>query len=468
MSRFREIIVVGRTIRKTAWELISGVLVVFCLSGAPAIFAGTNPPVASARDWDLFPLETIATSNLPAAAEVESPGASPAAPTTTVSATNGSTWRQTNLPAPVEAFVKKLETARYLLKTRQTQEVESLLVPLLADGVPEPLQKSALLELATLAQEQDDLPRAQQICAQFISRWPDDARVPEILLRQGQLFRAMGLHNLALTKFYAVMTAALTLKNDRLGYYKHLVVQAQLEIAETHYRLGKFADAAEYYSRLLKLDNPEIAKSQILYKLVRCYSNTTNYDAAAACAQDYLTRYPNRPEEPEVRFCLASALKALGRDDESLQQVLILLQQQSARAADHPEDWAYWRQRAGNLIANQLYREGDYVRALDIYTSLARLDHSPQWQLPVWYQIGMTYEQLLQPQKAVEIYHQIVSRQSELGTNQPPNLASIADMARWRIGFIRWQDQAQMVNHSLAATNAGLTANAAKAVANHE
>ena len=382
--------------------------------------------------------------------------------------TGGSAFTQTNLQAPMDPLVQKLETARYLRKVRQTIDVEPLLVSLLGNDVPVEIQKSALLELAALAQDEDDLPRAQQIYAQFLNRWPEDIRIPEVLLREGRIFRQMGLHNMALTKFYAVMTAALTLKNDRLDYYEHLVVQAQTEIAETHFSLGKYADATEYYSRLFKQDNPEIDKQQILYKLIRCYSSTTNYDETVAGAQDYLAHYAGSPEEPEVRFALASALKGLGRDSESLQQVLTLLQEQSARAAGHPDAWAYWRQRAGNLIANQFYREGDYPRALDIYTSLSRLDASPQWQLPVWYQIGMTYEHLMQPQKAVEIYNQIVSRQTELDTNAPPSLASIADMARWRIGFIQWQTSAETVNHRLADTNAIITANVAHPEPGHE
>ena len=374
------------------------------------------------------------------------------------SATNKPDATQAIQSGPMDAFVQKLETARYLRKIRQFNDAKPMLVALLGTDSPEAIQKSALLELAALAQDEDDLPRAQDTYAQFLDRWPDDPRIPEVLLRQGQVFRQMGLHDLALAKFYAVMTAALTLKNDRLDYYEHLVVEAQVEIAETHYELGKYADAAEYFSRLFKQDNAEIDKHQVLYKLIRCYCNTTNYDEAVACSQDYLAHYPDAPEEPEVRFDLASALKELGRDDESLQQVLTLLREQSAQAGDHPEVWAYWQQRAGNLIANQFFREGDYSRALDIYTSLAQLDHSPQWQLPVWYQIGMTYERLWQPQKATEIYNQIVSRENELDTNAPPSLKAIIDMARWRIGFIQWQSNAEIANHDLHETNTVITA----------
>ena len=361
----------------------------------------------------------------------------------------------------MDAYVQKLETARYLRKVRRTMDAKPLFVALLSSDTPDAIQRSALLELAALAQDEDDLPRTQDTYAQFLNRWPNDPRVPEVLLRQGQVFRQMGIHDLALTKFYAVMTAALTLRNDRLDYYETIVLKAQMEIAETHYELGKYAEAAEYFSRLFKQDNPQIDKHEVLYKLVRCYGNTTNYDQTVASAHDYLANYAATPEVPEVRFELATSLKELGRDNESLQQVLTLLQEQNNQANSNPENWAYWQQRTGNLIANQFFREGDYPRALDIYSSLAHLDPSPQWQLPVWYQMGMTYERLWQPQKATEIYNQIVSRENELDTNAPPSLKSIVDMARWRIGFIQWQNKAETANYNLRDTNVIVTANTA-------
>ncbi|HUB87549.1 MAG TPA: tetratricopeptide repeat protein [Verrucomicrobiae bacterium] len=435
-------------------ELIFPVLAGFLLAGAPAIFADTNAPAQSTADFDPF----AALSNSPLGAAIGLSTASVPADATAISQDGTNALLQTNLLTPVDPYVQKLETARYLIKIRQTKDVEPMLVSLLDQKVPEDIQKPALLELAALAQTEDDLPRAQQIYAQYLEHWPNDTRVPEVLLQQGQLFRQMGLHDLALTKFYAVMTAALTLKNDRLDYYEHLVVEAQMEIAETHFSLGKFSDAAEYYTRLFQQNNPEIDKADVLYKLICCYNATTNYDEAAASAQDYLTRYPDGPEESEVRFYFATALKALGHDNESLQQVLLLLQEQQQRDIGHPELWAYWQQRAGNLIANQFYREGDYLRALDIYTSLAHLDASPQWQLPVWYQIGMTYEHLMQPLKAMETYSNIVNVTADLGTNATPSLSSISDMAQWRINFIQWQNNAETVNHQFAESNAVITA----------
>jgi tetratricopeptide (TPR) repeat protein len=253
----------------------------------------------------------------------------------------------------------------------------------------------------------------------------------------------MGLNNLALTKFYAVMTSSLVLKADKLEFYQRLVLQAQTEIAETFFQQGKLPDSVEFFTRLLKQDSPLLNKPQIHFKLVRSLSALGRFEDATAQAYDFLGRYREAVEQPEVRFYLATALKRLGRNNDSLQQVSLLLHDQQAEARAHPETWAYWQQRAGNEIANQLYKEGDYLRALEVYSNLAGLSTNVDWQLPVWYQMGLTYERLQQPVKALSQYSQIIGRQPEVATNAAPNLRTILEMAHWRQQYLGWQTNAE-------------------------
>jgi tetratricopeptide (TPR) repeat protein len=345
----------------------------------------------------------------------------------------------------------QLEKARHLRHTRQPREAEALLVELLADSSPDSMKQQALLELAMTAKEENELPRAQQIYAQFLSRWPNDALVPEILLRQGQLFRQMGLNNLALAKFYGVMTSALVVKNDTFDYYQRLVLIAQTEIAESYYQLGRYSESAEFFGRLLKQNNPALDRPTAQFRLVRSLAALGRNDETVAQGRDFLTRYSGRPEQPEVRFHLARALKQLGRNNDALQQVLMLLQEEKALTKEHPELWAYWQQRAGNEIGNQLYREGDYTQALGVYLTLAQLDNQPSWRLPVDYQIGLTYEKLSQPEKALQIYQGIIGHESQAGTNLSPGLKAIFEMARWRVDFIQWQSHAETQAHPPAS-----------------
>ena len=355
-------------------------------------------------------------------------------------------------PAELEKYRGELEQARNLVNTRQFNLAEEKLVRLLAEKVPDTIRQPALLDLGAAVAAENDLPRAQSIYTQYLDRWPTDIHVPEILLRQGEVFRQMGLNDLSLAKFYGVMTAALSLKNDQLDYYRQLVLQAQTEIAETYYQMGRYADAAEFYSRLLLQSDPALNRPLAQFRLVRSLAATSRNPEAVAAAQDFLAHFPDDPEAPETRYYLAQALKAEGQSGEALRQVLAFLQAEKKSSADHPDVWAYWQQRVGNEIANSLYKEGDYVKALEIYMSLAKLDAAPEWQLPVKYQVGITYEHLLQPQKAVAAYTEILKQETAVGTNATPGLQAVFEMARWRVGFIQWQDKALTAAHSLSET----------------
>jgi len=362
------------------------------------------------------------------------------------------TKAETNTAAlrKLEKFQYALASARFALNTRDFKQAEKYFLLLLAEDAPDDMQKTALFELGCAVQAANDLPRAQTIFTQYQQRWAGDARGPEVALHQGQVFRSMGMNNLALAKFYSVMTAALSIKEDQLALYQRLVLQSQVEIAETHYMMGKYDEAAEYYSRLLKQGAPALDCAQIQFRLVRSLIALNRYDEAASQAGDFLSRHADSPELPEVRYHLAQALKGLGRNADAMQQVMIFLKEEHEKTKDKPEVWTYWQQRVGNEIGNALYQEGDYVRALQVYVTLAELDRTPAWRLPVNYQVGITYEKLLQPKNAIATYRSITNSATQLGTNNTPALKAVADMAQWRLDHLQWQARAEDFNRKPA------------------
>jgi tetratricopeptide (TPR) repeat protein len=356
-------------------------------------------------------------------------------------------------PTKLERVDFILATARFKASTRDYAEAETSFIKLLAEDVPETTRQTALFELAQVVGAQNDLPRAQAIFTQYLQRWPGDARTPEIYLHQGQLFRQMGLPNLALAKFYGVMTTALSLKNNQLPFYKSLVLQAQVEIAETHYLVGKFNDAADYYSRLLTQNDPALDRAQIQFRLIRSLEAINRHEDAANQAQDFLAHYPESTMEPEVRYHLAQAFKGQNRNTEALQQVKIFLKEERDKTTNNPEIWSYWQQRVGNEIGNELYQEADYVKALQVYLALTQLDPAPAWQLPVRYQVGITYEKLLQPSLAIEAYRNILTNAAPLSVaNLSPSLKAVVDMAGWRLNFLEWSGRAESFNGATVAT----------------
>lgn len=389
------------------------------------ILAALVPPAANAVDLPAAPdAGTMSNSNLLA----ELPAA-------------------TNTDSPAKFCQMQLDMAVEQRHEKNPSLAMRTLIHLLETNIAVEFQRKALFELALATQDNGEYVKAQQVFSQYIHRFPDDASVPEVLLRQGLLYREMGVNTLAISKFYSVMSTALKLRLDNIDYYKKLVLQAQTEIADTYYTDGEFQEASEFYTRILKVGSPSLNKAQLTYKLIRSLNYLSNNTEIVAKAQSYLRDFPNSGDLPEIRFILASAYKSVERNDDAMQQVLLLLQAEQTNINKNPETWAYWQRRAGNEIANQLYKEADYIDALQIYQNLAGLDSSAAWQAPVLYQVGLVYEQLQQWDKATNTYAQILARKDEMTqTNSPPSLAPICEMAKWRTDYIQWSQKAHAAN----------------------
>ncbi|HXR06874.1 MAG TPA: tetratricopeptide repeat protein [Candidatus Acidoferrum sp.] len=420
----------------------------------PFLFCCAIASLTTAGLADLSNTNSTAPSDAPAARLPADPPSAPDAPRQTaptpapsppdLADTNSTLASAANQPESDTNLEIRLQLAQRERHDKSFIAAAQVLESILKTNAPPALQRQALFDLAEVMQDDGQSAKAQQIWSQYLQIYPQDPAVPDVLLRQGLLYRKMGVDEFAISKFYAVMSTALKLKLDNLAYYKKLVVQAQTEIADTYYLDSKFEEAADFFSRILKSGDAEANREQLEWKLIRSLSYLTNHTETIARAQSFLSRFPSSSNLPEVRFLLARALTNMKRNPDAMQQVLLLLQSQQDNVSRDPETWAYWQRRAGNEIANQLYKEGDNVDALQIYLSLAQLDPSPLWQVPVLYQVGMAYEQLQQWQKATDTYTRILDRQKQLNTNATPTLALVVDMAQWRKDYIAWMQKARL------------------------
>ena len=353
--------------------------------------------------------------------------------------------------AQMKYFRGLINTARDLRKKHQPALAEDMLIQILSDDAPEAAQRDALYELGMAVLDRRDLPRTQQILAQFARKYPSDPMTAEVLLRQGLLYRDMGAPSLAISKFYAVMSTALNLNGEQVEHYQRVVLLAQTEIADTYSLQGKYEDAADFYRRVLKLENPNLNEPLIRFKLIKCYDVLKNSDKLVAEGQRFVERFPDDPQIPEVRFILASVFKSSNRRREAIEQTMALLQAEKTKSDKAPEIWAYWQQRTGNDIGSQLYSEGDYLSALQVYRCLAGLNKDPGWEVPANYQIGLVLERLGQPEKAGEIYQAILSREKEVPEKSlTPNLKLVFEMCRWRKEQLVWESSALRATREIA------------------
>ena len=255
---------------------------------------------------------------------------------------------------------------------------------------------------------------------------------------------------MAVTKFYAVMNSALGMQVDQFDYYKRLVLQAQTEIADTYYQQGKYQEAIEFYRRILKQSSAELNKSPLHFKFIRCLTGLNRHAEAVPECEAFFAAYPQAPEAPELRFVCADSLRQLGRRRDSMLQVLQLLESQKGTVKSNPEGWTYWQQKAGNQIANELYKDGDYLNALEIYNRMSLLNTNVSWQVPVYYQVGLIYDHLQQPAKAVEQFEKVIAREKEIAVaTDSPSLITVLEMAQWRKQNMGWQSRTEVAVLSL-------------------
>lgn len=361
-------------------------------------------------------------------------------------------------PGDIE-FQRKLEEARRQREAHDPKAAAKIFMELLESPAGDVIKRSAWLELAIVSQEVGNLPQAQRTFTEFLKRFPGDESIPEVLLRQGLIYRQMGLPQLALTKFYAVLSSALGLKSERLALYQKLVLQAQTEIADTYYLEGKYNEAADFYRRLMRLDSPQLNAVTIHYKLIQALDRGGKPLEVMALAGDFLRRRKETAEEPEVRYLLAGALQKLGRTDDAIREVAKLLQAQRSQAPTQPGNWSYWQQRTGMQVAKYLVEQGDDTRALQIYGALVSLSEEKDWRWPIHYQMGLAYERLGQGERALASYDAILATpETSAGATKPAGPESLSkgaenlrEMARWRRNFVSWQLKTETTLQELGA-----------------
>jgi tetratricopeptide (TPR) repeat protein len=413
--------------------------------------ASTNAPADLKSGGSPPAFIRIQTNNASRTSETDSDQAAPPMPAELVGSGN---VKFPNGPVAVDQQVKYLkgllESARQLRKQHSLPLAEDMLLQILGDA-PEEIQRDALYELGMTVLEMKDLPRTQQILAQFAHKYPSDPMTAEVLLRQGLLYRDMGAPSMAIAKFYAVMSTALTLTGGQMEHYQRVVLLAQTEIADTYYLQGKYAEAADFYRRVLKLNDSNLNEPLVRYKLIKSFDFLKQPDKMISEGLAFAEHFPDDPQLPEVRFLLASAFKSIGKRREALEQTMALLLAEKSKSVKAPEAWAYWQLRTGNDIGNQLYSEGDFISALQVYRNLSNLSASAVWQVPVWYQTALVLERLGQPEKALETYDQILGREKEIEPkDMTPNLKIVFEMSRWRKDQLAWESATVRTTREIA------------------
>ena len=306
-----------------------------------------------------------------------------------------------------------------------------------------PEKEDVLFAMGELYQESGMHPKAAATFERLVEEFPNSRRAPTIYMELGHLYREMGGLEIAISKYYMVLNSSLNASVDQVEKFRTLSLKAKLEIAKTHMDLLDFDEAFRQYDLLSRLELEPIERRSVQYRVCHLLYNMGNYQQAASKLKQFLEDYAVSPHSPEIRYLLAKSYEKLNRKPDALREVVLILQRQSSPDTALDDDADYWKQRMGNELANEFYQQGDYRSALTIYQSLAKYNATPAWRWPAIHQIGLCFERLGLPEKAVMAYQEILDPENGDLTDEKtldPGMLSLREMAKWRLDHLNWED----------------------------
>jgi tetratricopeptide (TPR) repeat protein len=332
--------------------------------------------------------------------------------------------------------------AREAAEQEKWQLADHFLELLVGLPVPETEKKASLKEIAESFEKKHERSKAIAMYEKMAELFSEDAESPEMLFRAAELYREAGAYGRSIARFYSVLNSALKVKNSELEAYRALTQRAQIEIAETHFLARDYEQSRKFCELALRLDLPAEQRARLQFRLMHCQYVLGDSNGAIAAAEKFLQEDPDDANAPECRYLLASALRSVDRRKEALEVVLALLRIENARKEKNADRWTYWQKKTGNEFANDYYQRADFLSALTIYQTLAKLSEDPEWQWPVIYQMGLCFERLRLVTRAAEAYKYILDRAEKPDPAAPPlseSVKNLAQMARWRGEQLAWR-----------------------------
>jgi len=322
--------------------------------------------------------------------------------------------------------------------------------------------------------------------------------IPETHFRLGKIYRKLGAHQMASNKFYDAMNSTLVLSevpsdsiekdySSRQTRHDAVAKQAMIEIAATYLDAEDYDGAIKFYGRIIRVEDMKASdRAEVLFKhalshyrrarenlkleermsansSIKPQSKLENLPKADFAQvkldlRGFSKSFPSSQYVPEAHYLLALTYDKLDERKKAIIELLALLQgapfrpekiEQEARSKpvkdlDYKELarmkglWIYWKKKTGNYLANKFFEEGDYHSSLRVYEAMRETDMSPDWRVPVLYQIALCQEKLGLYIQAVETYQEVrdeVNQGSATAAKRVVEnkyLKYVFGMAKWR------------------------------------
>ena len=247
----------------------------------------------------------------------------------------------------------QLEEAIRLEKIAKDDEAEKVYNSLAAPPYPEHLNKDAYPILIDFYAKRSRV-KLIELYEKFSEKYTRDPELPEIYFRLGNLYREFGAFELAQDRFFKVLSTTIrgVRSDEDKRQFRQTSLRAQIEIADIYLQMGNHEKAAQFFDRLLRLEDLDLdgsTENRSRSEFKRAYS--TYYNAKDledekernkqfAQVETWLLRsgsegkkpfyevYPDNMHAPESHYLLATIYKRLGTldsKDKAHKQVIMLL-----------------------------------------------------------------------------------------------------------------------------------------------
>ena len=323
-------------------------------------------------------------------------------------------------------------------------------IRLIKSRPPVRYRKKALLQLALLAEKNEEWVRANQIYSHYDKLYPEDPNQILVHLKMADILRKTGAIEQALHKYHAVIAMTMKAKGYPKKYLpviQRLGVKAKIEIAETHFLDGDYVSAARHYHRLLtqkhsQSDLVKINKPHVHYKLIHSHSKNDDDTKVEKESKSFLKDYGDHPKAIEVRYLYAKVWMKKSRNSDALKQFMKILENPTTSKETEPETWTRLQFKIGVEIAGLMAKELNFTSAIQIYEGHMPPNIEENRSSQVNYQLGIFNEDLKTHQKALAYYKKIIDRIAILKKDNLNSLSRpskmFGDMAEWRLKTLNW------------------------------
>jgi len=343
-----------------------------------------------------------------------------------------------------------LERARYYAGEKSFQLAERAYVELIEGTRNEAELKMALTELAELYFESSQYVKAIEVLNQAFTQFRELGLDARRVYRLGEFYQAAGLYEKAIGVFYEVINAVVISGSSELEAYLPVARMAQFQIARTNYEMGDYGRAFEAFDRIDVLDLSRENREVVLYYEIIAGLKAGELKTGERLLQEFTEAFPESEYSRELTYLWAELAMMQGRTDKATELLVGIIESFDVSGIRSNREEVFWKQQAGNRLANRFYAEGEYASALRIYQGMLGLSDSPNWQLPVIYQMALCFEKLGFLDRAAESYTYLVEDFERIGEAQLDRmLLNLKESVEWRSEVLQWKQAVETTGSSL-------------------